>query len=383
VKPDVLKQGISANKPAVCNAKNAIDQYYNEMFESLGEIPVDGESSVKSLGSDEHLMEAVDSNAAANIITNEIKHNVVVSKPKLRPKKPVASKQALPFDEPKASSRLSQFILPATFPQLAPVLSESSEAVVESRLLDRDSALAILAAKKSNLSERQLERLRARLGHDDLSRIVASSSESRTSKNVSSATKPKIKIEPQIHTVDGVSEATCSVDISSDQDSRAAWLPNGRPSWAQDRFDCLLFTVAGLKLAVPLISLGAIYRINQELTPLVGRADWFMGLYRHLDHNVNVVDTARWVMPHRANKEPRDEYSFVIRLGGNDWGMACNAVHEAFQLEPSQVKWRTERSKRAWLSGTVIGHMCALLDVDALSSMLYQEAAKEPALFSA
>lgn len=151
------------------------------------------------------------------------------------------------------------------------------------------------------------------------------------------------------------------------------WLSNGRPVWAQDRFECLLFSVAGLKLAVPLISLGAIYQIEKEFTPLVGRADWFMGLYRTQDRNVQVVDTAKWVMPDRYHEQVREGYHYIIRLGDNNWGIACDSVHEAIQLEPTQVKWRTERSKRPWLSGTVIDHMCALLDADMLGYLLHQD----------
>ena len=160
-------------------------------------------------------------------------------------------------------------------------------------------------------------------------------------------------------------------------------LENGRPVWAQERFECLLFSVAGLKLAVPLISLGAIYKIENDFTPLVGRASWFMGLYRHDDRNVRVIDTAQLVMPDRVIDSTRENYHYIIRLGGNNWGMACDAVQESIQLEPDAVKWRTERSKRAWLSGTVIDHMCALIDVDALSTILKKEALSKHSSFNA
>jgi purine-binding chemotaxis protein CheW len=168
-----------------------------------------------------------------------------------------------------------------------------------------------------------------------------------------------------------------SVDVQITTDEALAkpldWLANGRPAWAQNRFECLLFSVAGLKLAVPLVSLGSIHRIESEFTPLVGRADWFIGLYRAGDRNINVVDTAKWVMPRQYHEAVLDGYHFVIRLGDTNWGVACDSVAEAIQLEPEQVKWRTERSKRAWLSGTVIDHMCALLDAEMLSYLLQQD----------
>lgn len=154
----------------------------------------------------------------------------------------------------------------------------------------------------------------------------------------------------------------------------AEWPENGRPEWAQNRFECLLFSVAGLKLAVPLVSLGSIHRIEADFTPLVGRADWFLGLYRTGDRNIQAVNTAKWVMPRQYQEAVIEGYQFLIRLGDTNWGMACDSVAEAIQLDPDQVKWRTERSKRAWLSGTVIDHMCALLDAEMLSYLLQEDA---------
>jgi purine-binding chemotaxis protein CheW len=179
---------------------------------------------------------------------------------------------------------------------------------------------------------------------------------------------------------------TNPISTTADSDSKdpliEALVSNGRPVWAQERFECLLFSVAGLQLAVPLASLGAIYKIESHFTPLVGRASWFMGLYRHDERNIRVVDTAQLVMPDRVDDKTRENYKFIIRLGGNNWGIACDSVQESIQLEPEAVKWRTERSKRAWLSGTVIKHMCALIDVDALTSILKKEALSKHSSFN-
>lgn len=157
---------------------------------------------------------------------------------------------------------------------------------------------------------------------------------------------------------------------------KTEWYENGRPSWAQGRFECLLFVVAGLTLAVPLVSLGAVYRLDDELISLVGRASWFMGLYRQAEHSVQVVDTAQWVMPDRWAPEVRSGYRFIIRLGSDNWGLATDSVQQSINLAPEQVKWRTERSKRSWLAGTVIDHMCALLDAEKLAELLSHEALK-------
>ncbi|KZZ53484.1 CheW domain-containing protein, partial [Oleiphilus sp. HI0123] len=244
----------------------------------------------------------------------------------------------------------------------------------------------ILEKKKSKLSAAQLSRLEAKLG---LKAEPELKTKVKQEVLVETVDKPKVSVSapaPLSDTkVDAKVQAREAVttevsEIEKIHEKRTALVTPGEPgqvgppSWAQDRFECLIFSVAGLKLAVPLVSLGAIYKIEKELTPIVGRADYFMGLYRHLDRNVRVVDTAQWVMPDRWSEDARAGYQFIIRLGGNNWGLACDSVHESIQLEPDMVKWRSERTSRAWLSGTVIGHMCALLDADVMSLMLEEKA---------
>lgn len=173
------------------------------------------------------------------------------------------------------------------------------------------------------------------------------------------------KAVPDVQEVEEKTAAPVEVEEYSDK-----WLENGRPEWAQGRFECLIFTVAGLKLAVPLVSLGAIHTIDQELTPLVGRPKWFLGLLPVGEKNIRVVDSALWIMPERYNEGVKDGYRFVIRLDNSDWGMACDSVAQSFSIAPEEVRWRTDRGKRPWLAGTVIDHMCALMDVAAVAHLL-------------
>ncbi|MFP8965897.1 chemotaxis protein CheW [Pokkaliibacter sp. CJK22405] len=146
----------------------------------------------------------------------------------------------------------------------------------------------------------------------------------------------------------------------------------GRPAWAKDRFECLLFNVSGLKLAVPLIELGGVLTFPEKgLTPLFGQAKWFMGLLpAHSGQMVRVVDTALWVMPDRYDEAQRASMRYVIMMEGSDWGLGCHEVAEAITLSVDDVRWRTERSKRPWLAGTVIEHMCAIMDVGAMNKLL-------------
>lgn len=150
----------------------------------------------------------------------------------------------------------------------------------------------------------------------------------------------------------------------------------GRPAWAEEPFECLLFDVAGLTLAVPLVCLGTIYPLSgQELTPLFGQPDWFLGILPCQAGNLKVLDTARWVMPDRYRDDFRDGLQYVISVEGYEWGLAVHQVSRSIRLDPAEVKWRSHRTQRPWLAGTVIEHMCALLDVAALAELIASGAA--------
>jgi purine-binding chemotaxis protein CheW len=148
------------------------------------------------------------------------------------------------------------------------------------------------------------------------------------------------------------------------------WLENGRPQWAQSRFDVLLFKVSGLTLAVPLISLGQIQPLTDELTPLFGQADWFMGLQPTPAGKIRTVNTAKFVMPERYDPRFLETAKYVMSINGVPWGLAVDSVNQPITLMPDDVKWRSDRSKRPWLAGTVKDHMCALLDIPRIGQML-------------
>ena len=153
---------------------------------------------------------------------------------------------------------------------------------------------------------------------------------------------------------------------------------DGRPAWAAEPFECLLFDVAGLTLAVPLVCLGSIYSLaGQELTPLFGQPDWFLGILPSQAGNLKVLDTARWVMPDRYRDDFRQGLQYVISVQGYEWGLAVHQVSRSLRLDPSEIKWRSHRGQRPWLAGTVIEHMCALLDVAELAELIASGGAKQ------
>ena len=147
------------------------------------------------------------------------------------------------------------------------------------------------------------------------------------------------------------------------------------PEWANGPFQVLLFEVAGIKLAVPLIELSSVIEWNDRVTEMPGHADFYMGILQHLEYKIAVIDTARMILP--ANKlgeliddDPRERVNHIVLIDDYKWGLACDKIGEVITLNPDEVRWRTSKSSRGWLAGTVIEHMCALLNSEGFSDML-------------
>ncbi len=139
----------------------------------------------------------------------------------------------------------------------------------------------------------------------------------------------------------------------------------------EETFQALFFEVAGLTLAVPLITLGGIHNLD-KVGPLFGKPAWFKGVMLHREQKINVVDTAMWVMPEKYDQNLSEtlDYQYLIMLGDSPWGLASDKLVNTVTLSKDEVKWRESNSKRPWLAGMVKERMCALVDVNQLILML-------------
>lgn len=154
------------------------------------------------------------------------------------------------------------------------------------------------------------------------------------------------------------------------------------PEWANQPFQILLFEVAGLKLAVPLIELSSVIEWNDSVTEMPGSADFYMGILQHLNYRVAVIDTAKMVLPVKKQSElidddARKRVKHIVLIDDYNWGLACDKIGEVITVKPDEVRWRSLKSSRKWLAGTVIDHMCALLNSEAFADMLVKGQSSE------
>jgi len=145
-----------------------------------------------------------------------------------------------------------------------------------------------------------------------------------------------------------------------------------------DVFQTLIFNVGKLPLAVPLLKLGGIVHmsVEQDITPLVGTPDWFMGLVPNERGNLMVIDTQKYLMPEQSSASTENtcgnkgNYEYLILLDDSNWALACHSVGDAKNLTLNDIRWSEKSSSRPWFGGMVVEYMSALVEVDELINML-------------
>lgn len=186
-------------------------------------------------------------------------------------------------------------------------------------------------------------------------------------------TTPEVQSAPAVLNTPEMLQRAIPIAERLAQPTVAATVLKTEKTYRQQRFQALFFSVAGLKIAVPLTELGGIHEVG-AVNALFGKPDWFKGIMLHRQQKIQLVDTARWVMPEKYTPELATElnYQYVIMLGTSDWGLSCEQLIDTITLEPEQIKWREHEGKRPWMAGLIKEQKCVLVDVDELVNLLNQ-----------
>lgn len=191
----------------------------------------------------------------------------------------------------------------------------------------------------------------------------------------------EVVAEPLVAIVEQTSVVSQQEDISEEvtADTPVAETPATEstetfcPEWAQSRFQCLSFQVAGVTLAAPLEMLDGIVELKEPITELPGYAPWVMGLLPNRGKNVQVVDIAKIIMPDDRRADvpaASDRAKYLVLIDDGKFGLATDNISQVLNLDPSDVRWGRKNSRRPWLAGTVVDQMCALLEMDELCAQL-------------
>ena len=165
------------------------------------------------------------------------------------------------------------------------------------------------------------------------------------------------------------------VQAAAPTPTRTANVPpplDAQVSSAAAPFEAQLFHLAGLTLALPVSALAGIVDSADLVTPGEADAPWLRGrlCYRHGE--IQVVDTAHWVLPPGMSWSPASHRYPILIIADGRWGLACDGIGAVVTLDPAAVRWRSARTQRRWLAGMVGQPSCALLDPVQLEALFVE-----------
>ncbi|MFV7770814.1 chemotaxis protein CheW [Shewanella marisflavi] len=200
----------------------------------------------------------------------------------------------------------------------------------------------------------------------------------KTETSTVTSTQVKAKIEEKLETSANIKlkdKTVEELDLTKAPQTQVGATPPGVTEQLveqlDDEFQVLFFKVAGLTLAVPLVSLGGIVKV-ERINHIMGRPAWYLGVQTHRDSQLNVVDSGAWVMPEKYDDKLAQsvDYQYIVLLEDSNWGLACESLVNSVKILKSEVNWRTKAGKRPWLAGVVKEQMCGILHVQALIELL-------------
>ncbi|MDC5848042.1 chemotaxis protein CheW [Vibrio europaeus] len=237
-----------------------------------------------------------------------------------------------------------------------PVAELELEEVMEQNTVDIAQVQTEMAVEEEEIQEWVVEEPEILVEEPELKVEVPDLDEVITEPAIA---EPEVEIDTSIETETSLETQTGGSDIG-------VWHSTQRDV----DFQVLYFDVNSVTFAVPLDELGGIHRIA-ELNHLIGRPDWYLGLQTSREVQLDVVDTAKWVMAEKLQDDSyKEQYQYIVMLGASMWGLASTQLMGTEALNPEMVRWRETAGKRPWLAGMVKEKMCALIHVEALIAML-------------
>jgi len=186
----------------------------------------------------------------------------------------------------------------------------------------------------------------------------------------------EVDVLPQ---VTEVAEAEVSSEVDVQQELGPEELV---PAWGESRFKALFFNVGDITLAAPLEKLGGVLTECDDIKVMPGNSARYLGVLVHRGKTIRVIDFENLVaelsgVPVKSSGDEIQQPGRVVLIEGERIGIACRAVAEVEEIDSSAVRWRTGSTKRPWYRGIIVGKMCALLDIDALLSLLGDDSEQE------
>ncbi len=172
---------------------------------------------------------------------------------------------------------------------------------------------------------------------------------------------------PQEDTIDPVNEIIEPVSPATDLAAESTENELSHQEQVKERkydftypIQCLMFHVANTQLSIPLIELGSVLPWVKNMTQLPSSKFWSLGVLKHRERKIRVVDTAGLLSIRKSNTNGYTP-SHILVFGDGDWALSCDSLGEVVKVESDDIQWNGPKSSGLSM-GTLRGSLAQLLD---------------------
>lgn len=179
--------------------------------------------------------------------------------------------------------------------------------------------------------------------------------EVEVSNNIDITENSSVDIEPEAQ-VDLV-----EVDLESHPDQSSDQL-----DISQFPIQCLMFRVGQNLLSLPLIEMNGVVQWTDELTLLPQSPDWVLGILKHRDTNIQVLDSSKVLgIPAITGQTP----GHILLLSDNASAISCDILEDVVTLEYNDIQWQSGTGN-ALVHGTIRETLAYLLSPSGIINSL-------------
>jgi chemotaxis signal transduction protein len=108
---------------------------------------------------------------------------------------------------------------------------------------------------------------------------------------------------------------------------------------SQFPIQCLMFRVGLNLLSLPLVKMNGVLQWTDELTRLPQSPDWVLGILKHRDTNLRVLDSSK-LLGISATKGIKPNH--ILILSDNVSAITCDNLEDVVTLEYNDIQWQPE-----------------------------------------
>ncbi len=129
---------------------------------------------------------------------------------------------------------------------------------------------------------------------------------------------------------------------------------------------CLMFRVGRHLLSVPLVQLSSVVDWNDSITRLPESPGWLLGLVKHRDRNLRIVDSH--LLLDIEDGDPQKPGHLLV-LDEGEWAITCDRLEQVVNLQADEVQWKSAAISPMVL-GTIRQSLATLLNPPGIAREL-------------